>query len=142
MGRSIVYCDKCGQLLKEDDFLSGKASTADHRSYCGNCRPATSTRALPALPPASKISTSRIPKQPSNESRRIGAISPLPGTPVALPEAPPRSNTQLLLIGGGVGAAVIGLLFFMMSGDKPSPPRNENPGPPQNVVVSPPRPVD
>jgi hypothetical protein len=139
MGRSIVYCDKCGQLLKEEDFRVGKASTADNRSYCGNCRPATSTRSMPALPPPSKVSTSRIPKQPSNESRRIGAISPLAGTPAALPEAPPKPATPMLLIGGGIGVVVIGLIFLMMSGKK-SPPRDEDPGPVQNVVVSPPPP--
>jgi len=27
MGRSIVYCDKCGKLLKEEEFLQGKAFT-------------------------------------------------------------------------------------------------------------------
>jgi hypothetical protein len=139
MGRSIVYCDKCGQLLKEDDFRVGKASMADNRNYCGNCRPATSTRSLPALPPPSKISTSRIPKQPANESRRLNVISPLAGTPAQVPEAPAKSNTTLLLVGGGVGVVVIGLIFVMMSG-KSSAPRSEDSGPSQNVVVSQPLP--
>lgn len=139
MGRSIVYCDKCGQLLKEEDFRLGKASTADNRSYCGNCRPATSTRSMPALPPAMKVSTSRIPKQPGNESRRIGAISPKSGTAAALPEAPRKSATPMLLLGGGIGAVVIGLVFMMMSG-KPSAPRDEDSSSVQKVVVAQPPP--
>ena len=122
MGRSIVYCDKCGQLVKEDDFRLGKATTADNRSYCGNCRPATSTRSLPALPPPSKISTSRIPKQ---ESRRTGSISPVAGTPAQVSEAPPKSNTTLLLVGGGIGVVVIGVIFVAMSGRSSPPPADD-----------------
>src|SRR5581483_6530414 len=142
MGRSIVYCDKCGQLLKEDDFRAGKASMADNRNFCGTCRPATSTRSLPALPPPSKISTSRIPRQPANESRRLNALSPLAGTPAPMPEAPPKSNTTRLLVGGVAGAVVIGLIALMMSGPS-SRPRAEDPGPSESVVVShPPPPVD
>ena len=60
MGRSIVYCDKCGQLLKEEVFLQGKAFTQDNRNYCAGCRPSSL-----ALPQAKKASSSRIPKQPS-----------------------------------------------------------------------------
>src|SRR5579863_4079081 len=124
MGRSIVYCDKCGQLLREDDFRIGKASTADNRNFCGNCRPASSTRSNPVVPPPSKTSTSRIPKQSGYESRRIGVISPLAGTPAMPPEPPAKSPTTLLLVGGGIGVVVIGLVFAMMSG-KSSPPQEE-----------------
>ncbi|HLY10948.1 MAG TPA: hypothetical protein VKW04_16730, partial [Planctomycetota bacterium] len=142
MGRSIVYCDKCGQLLREDDFRVGKASTSDHRSYCGNCRPATSTRSMPVLPTPSKVSTSRLPKQSGHETRRVGVISPLAGTPAAPAEAPAKSGIPLLLVGAGIGVAVIGLLFLMRSGS-PSPPRVEDGGPSQSIVVAhPPPPVD
>src|SRR5580765_875418 len=114
MGRSIVYCDKCGQLLKEDDFRQGKASTADNRNYCATCRPTpnTSTTSLPKLPPTGKISTQRIPKQPT---QRLQSVSP-PGSTPAVPLVPPPKNNQMLVIGGVVGAVVIGLVFVMMSG--------------------------
>src|SRR5258708_13415965 len=118
MGRSIVYCDKCGQLLKEDDFREGKASTADNRNYCGNCRPTHSTASLPKLPPAPKVSTSRIPKQPS---QRLPSISPPASMPAVSPE-PPKSNSQMLLIGGPTGPVVIRLLSALMS-RPPPPPR-------------------
>ena len=137
MGRSIVYCDTCGQLLKEDDFRQGKASTADNRNYCANCRPTHSTASLPKLPPAAKVSTSRIPKQPT---QRLASVSPSASTP-AVSAAPPKSNSQMLLIGGGIGAVVIGLIFVMMSG-KPEPRRDDS-GPGQNVqTYNPPPPVD
>src|SRR5204862_7991485 len=85
MGRSIVYCDKCGKLLREEDFRQGKASVADNRNYCAACRPQGAV-SEPPLPPAAKkasssriprqtayesVSSSRLPKQPQNESRRI-----------------------------------------------------------------------
>src|SRR5579859_1161492 len=142
MGRSIVYCDKCGQLLREEEFRLGRASTADNRSYCGNCRPASSTTSLPKLPPAAKVSTSRIPKQPNNESRRLGVSSPSLGTPAAPPEAPAKSTSRMLLIGGGIGAVVIGLLFFL-AGSRPDSRRTEDSGATQRVLIEhPPPPVD
>lgn len=139
MGRSIVYCDKCGQLLKEEDFRQGKASTADNRSYCSACRPTQqSTTSLPKLPPVSKVSTARIPKQPT---QRLPSVSPPGGATPAVPEAPAKSNTQMMLIGGGIGVVVIGLAFVMMSGNKSAPPRGEEST--QNVVAfHPPPPVD
>src|ERR1051325_1279536 len=66
MGRSIVYCDKCGQLLKEEDFRQGKASVADNRNFCGTCRPPSNENVLP--PAVKKASSTRIAMQPSKES--------------------------------------------------------------------------
>ena len=141
MGRSIVYCDKCGLLLKEEDFRQGKASTADNRSYCAACRPTVSTTSLPKVPAPGKISTSRIPKQPQHESRRIGSTSP---PPMAPPAEPPKtqSNSQLLMIGGGIGVVVVGILAVMMSGSKPAP-RQTTEETTQTVVMNhPPPPVE
>ncbi len=137
MGRSIVYCDKCGQLLKEDDFRQGKASTADNRSYCAACRPTGTSTAIPKVPGAPHISTSRLPKQPGQESRRIQVQPPPPSAP---PAPPPKSNTPLI-VGGAIAAVVVlGLVFAMMSGSKP-PPRKEEPV--ENVVAyHPPPPVE
>lgn len=140
MGRSIVYCDKCGQLLKEEDFRQGKASTADNRSFCVGCRPANTTTNLPKIPAPSKISTSRIPKQPT---QRLPSVSPPGGATPAVPQEAPAKNNQLLFIGGGIGVVVIGLAFMMMSGGKTDPRRPEESKEVQNVVAfHPPPPVD
>src|SRR5258707_1241263 len=98
MGHSIVYCDKYGLLLKEEDFRQGRAFTADNRSYCAACRPTGSSPSIPQ-PPLSKISSTRIPKQPAHESvsssripkqphiesRRLQALPPAPPAPPPAP---------------------------------------------------------
>src|SRR6185295_10214324 len=149
MGHSIVYCDKCGLLLKEDDFRQGKAFVADNRNFCSACRPAGSTTPLPQ-PPYSKISSTRIPKQPSNESISSSRIPKQPQhesrrIPVQAPVAPPppaapASNSKMIVL--GVGGAVVGLvvIFAMFSGDKKEPRRTEDPTPPVQAVVKVPPP--
>jgi hypothetical protein len=118
MGRSIVYCDKCGQLLKEEVFLQGKAFTQDNRNYCAGCRPTGST---PAQPPAPKISSSRMPKQPApkpgstskipkhpgNESRRVPAVPAPPQDPVPADENAKARKMYLAAAGGIVGICVV-----------------------------------
>jgi len=137
MGRSIVYCDKCGKLLKEEDFHHGKASTADNRSYCATCRPTGTSTALPKVPVAPHISTSRLPKQPAQESRRI-PIAPSAPPP---PPAPPKSNLPLILGGVAAGVVVLSLAAAMMS--RPGPPPKKPDDPTENVVTShPPPPVE
>lgn len=138
MGRSIVYCDKCGQLLKEEDFRQGKASTADNRNYCGTCRPTSSSMAVPKVSSSLPISTARLPRQPQHESRRIPVAAP----PAPAPAAPPaKSNTPLII--GGVAAAVVvlGLVAAMMSGRSAPPKKTEETT--ENVVAyRPPPPPD
>jgi hypothetical protein len=46
MGKEIVYCGKCGIILREKEFARGLAHTVDHRPYCTRCRPL----ATPTLP--------------------------------------------------------------------------------------------
>ena len=46
MGKGIVYCSKCGTILREKEFARGLAHTLDHRHYCTRCRPL----ATPTLP--------------------------------------------------------------------------------------------
>src|SRR5262249_44358408 len=116
MGRSIVYCDKCGNLLKEEDFRQGKASTADNRNFCATCRPTYSTTVVQTVPQSPKISTARIPKQPSQRLPTVGTPPPTPSAP-----PPPKSNSQMLVIGGVVGVVLVGLVFVMMSGGGSGP---------------------
>ncbi len=140
MGRSIVYCDKCGQLLKEEDFLQGKAFTADNRSYCAGCRPP----GLPAAPPQpSKISTSRIPKQPSGSSsrmpkqpsQRLPVVTP-PKTPASPPAQGKSSKGLVLGLGGGL-VAVVAILAMVLGGGKTTRRVDE---PNTVVTVKPPQP--
>ena len=134
MGRSIVYCDKCGQLLKEEVFLQGKAFTQDNRNYCAGCRPSSL-----ALPQAPRISSSRIPKQPSssripkpsgNESRRLASQTP-PAAPVIAPPAGARK----LYIGAAVGIVAVCVAVGAMSGGSKEK-RSADPAEPLKTVVS------
>src|SRR5687767_6813963 len=117
-GHSIVYCDKCGLLLREDDFLKGKASTVDNRSFCALCRPVEapppepvphssgSSGRLKAIPGSSKISSTRL-KMPSSDSYRIPAAPP----------PPPAKSSAPLVIGGVLAAvALIGVVIAFSSG--------------------------
>lgn len=135
MGRSIVYCDKCGQRLKEEDFTQGKAFAVDNRSYCANCRPTGSSTALPK--PVSKVSSTRIPKQPANESRRMMAVPAPPPPP-----PPPAKNPTMLYVGiGGAVVAVIAI-FAMMSGSGTREVRRTEEAPQNQTVVAPIRPTE
>jgi transcription initiation factor TFIIIB Brf1 subunit/transcription initiation factor TFIIB len=46
MGKEIVYCAKCGTILREREFARGLAHTMDHGHFCTRCRPL----ATPTLP--------------------------------------------------------------------------------------------
>jgi transcription initiation factor TFIIIB Brf1 subunit/transcription initiation factor TFIIB len=46
MGKGIVYCAKCGTILREKEFARGLAHTMDHGHFCTRCRPL----ATPTLP--------------------------------------------------------------------------------------------
>jgi hypothetical protein len=46
MGKGVVYCAKCGTILREKEFARGLAHTLDHRHFCTRCRP----MATPTLP--------------------------------------------------------------------------------------------
>lgn len=147
MGHSIVYCDKCGQLLREEDFRVGKASTADNRNYCSACRPTGSSPALPVQPgrkvsstripkqpPFEHVSSTRIPKQPTHESRRI------PVQPAAPPAPPPPSepsSARLIYFGGAGATLVVVVLVAVFTGGKAETRRPEEAAPTQTVVTAP-----
>jgi hypothetical protein len=150
MGRSIVYCDKCGQLLKEEDFLHGRAFTADNRNYCAGCRPTGSSTALPQAP---RISSSRIPKQPPKEtvtttrlpkqpSQRIPVQAPASAPPAA-PAADGAASAKKLYLGVGGGlVVVVVILGVMMSGNKEKKKPTEEPNSGTAVVSVKPAPTE
>jgi hypothetical protein len=136
MGHSIVYCDKCGQLLREEEFRQGRASTADNRSYCATCRPTGSPK-TPLPSSLSKVSSTRIPKQPAHESRRMMAVPPAPPPP---PPPPSKSGGPVLYIGIAGAVILVFGIFAMMSGGQKEPRRTEEQT--QTVVAVPVRPTE
>lgn len=150
MGRSIVYCDKCGQLLKEDVFLQGKAFTQDNRNYCAGCRPSSlalpqakkaSSSRIPKQPSPESISTSRIPKPPANEPRRIPAVPPAAPPPPAAPvDGGAKARKIYLAAAGGIVALCI-VIYVATSGGKHKRP-GETPDPVQAVVSVKPAPTE
>jgi tetratricopeptide (TPR) repeat protein len=149
MGRSIVYCDKCGQLLKEEVFLQGKAFTQDNRNYCAGCRPSSltlpqakkaSSSRIPKQPSKESISSSRIPKQPSNESRRVPAVSP---PPAPVPAAPVDDGAKARKVYLGAAGAIVALclVIYVARGDKDKRPADV-PDPVQAVVSVKPVPTE
>ncbi len=47
MGKEVVYCGKCGSILREKEFARGLAHTIGHGHFCARCRP-LATPTLPA----------------------------------------------------------------------------------------------
>jgi hypothetical protein len=128
MGKPIVYCDSCGERLRDEDFGRGRAFTLENRNFCANCRP---EGAQPA-PPRPASSSQRIPV--SNLTPRR-AMSALPARP------PPRSAVPWV-VGGSVLGALILLVAVASSGGPPEPaPAPKAPPAPRPVaVVRPPAP--
>lgn len=48
----IVYCDGCGNMLREKEFARGLAHTQDHRHFCTRCLPLYAPAPTPTLPVA------------------------------------------------------------------------------------------
>jgi hypothetical protein len=124
MGRSIVYCDACGVLLKEEDFDKGRASVQGNRSFCADCKtaePAAEEAPAPTPPPrkrASRNSTGRIPVSGSSETgHRLRAVRES-----AMGPSKPRGNAALLYaaIGGGV-LLLLAILVAVLTGQKTKP---------------------
>lgn len=119
MGRPIVYCQGCGNNLREDDFDRGRARMIENRPFCSECRPlkdgeneAAQRRAssgkVPAPPPR-KTATDRVPMA-SPGARR--------------PAAPAQGSNPIPLIAGVGGVALLILIFAVTqsSGGTPRPP--------------------
>ncbi len=66
MGKGVVYCAKCGIILREKEFTRGLAHTLDHRHFCSPCRP----MATPTLP-AADSDDHYVPLPPRRPKTRI-----------------------------------------------------------------------
>ncbi|MBI5365900.1 MAG: hypothetical protein HZA54_02585 [Planctomycetes bacterium] len=38
MGKATVYCEKCGEMISEEDFSKGKAVHFESKDYCDRCK--------------------------------------------------------------------------------------------------------
>jgi hypothetical protein len=127
MGREIVYCEGCGNSLREDDFSRGRARTIDNRPYCTECRPYAEGE---AEPPPRRPSSGRISAQPPPPPRK-SATGSIPI--VAAPRrsgAPASSANPLPIIAGMGGVVFILLIFAVTQGGKRRPPPAESPAAP------------
>lgn len=50
MGNEIVYCNGCGNMLREREFARGLAHSFDHRHFCARCLPLYANAPTPTLP--------------------------------------------------------------------------------------------
>jgi hypothetical protein len=120
MGKEIVYCAECGKRLQQDDFDHGRASLADHRPYCHECRgveaPPPRKAAPPPLPvptpPPGRISSTRLPVLAASTTRR---------------GAPRTGARRTLYFGIGGGMAALAFLGAFLS--RPSEDRAPLPAP-------------
>jgi hypothetical protein len=81
MGRAVVYCEKCGELISEEDFLNGKAVTSGEKNYCRKCKSQVAD-VLPDEPQAPKSGSSRNMASPSAEAKTASRIIRKQGTGV------------------------------------------------------------
>jgi len=123
MGRPVVYCDKCGRMLREDDFDRGQAHLFENRSFCIQCRPLESIPLPPPPPrapppttpkPFKQVSSTRIPRAASGEYRQV------PHETLPPPPPPPDSSRGPLVIGIVIAVIVVAVLGLMMSGGRTS----------------------
>src|SRR4029077_8551814 len=100
MGRQIVYCEGCGNSLREDDFDRGKAREIENRPFCTECRPYKEGEE-----PPKRSSSGRVPAQPpppprKNATERIPIVGAPPRRQGGGPAAK-ASNPMPILIGVG-----------------------------------------
>jgi hypothetical protein len=132
MGREIVYCEGCGNSLREDDFGRGRARTIDNRPYCTDCRPYLEGEEQPAL---RRPSSGRMAALPPPRKSPTGGIPIVPA-----PRRPaPKPETNPLPIIAGVGAVVLILIIVAVSSGgtrRPPPPAEPPLAPPIEIPTA------
>ncbi|MBI3096897.1 MAG: hypothetical protein HYY93_01425 [Planctomycetes bacterium] len=77
MGKATVYCEKCGDMIPEKDFESGRAVTVQGKHYCPKCRKSVEH----LLPPPG------TPVTPVPISKKSSGIVPSVRNPVRKPHS-------------------------------------------------------
>jgi len=138
MGRQIVYCEGCGNSLREDDFDRGKARTVDNRPFCTECRPYNEGEE-----PPKRASSGRVPAQPpprKNATERVPIVGPPPRRPGAGPAA--KASNPVPIIIAVVAVIVLILMFAAGRGSTtPPPPPPEKPSTPLIIDLPKPKPA-
>lgn len=148
MGREIVYCEKCGARILQEEFDRGHAITVRNQNYCPKCRdsvaPAPPT---PPAPPPAETDARPLPVDHGKGSSALRRAIRVPATvsppmrsgpsgsrhPAVRPPAGPRgaargaaerssanpSSNKTVGIVIAVVIAVVLLLMLLMSGGEP-----------------------
>jgi hypothetical protein len=131
MGREIVYCEGCGNSLREDDFERGRARMIDNRPYCTTCKPYLEGE---NEPPPKRPSSGRMAAQPPPRKSATGSIPIIPGARRPGPTTPQATSNPLPIIAGVGGVLVILLIVAVTQGGTRRPPPAEPPAPPQQQI--------
>lgn len=135
MGRQIVYCEGCGNSLREDDFDRGKARQIDNRPFCTACRPYEEGEE-----PPKRASSGRVPAQPparKNATERVPIVAAPPRRPGPAPKA---TNPVPIIAGVGGVIALILIVALSQRSSPPPPPPPERPSTPLVIDVPKPKP--
>jgi hypothetical protein len=135
MGRQIVYCEGCGNSLREDDFDRGKARLIDNRPFCTKCRPYEDHNE-----PPKRASSGKVPAQPpprKSATERVPIVSPPPRRP---PAANKQSNPLPIIAGVG-GVVFLILMFAVTQSSSHPPPPPEKPSTPLIIDIPKPKPA-
>jgi len=115
LGQEILYCNKCGKRLVGDDFTRGRAHTFNHKQYCTKCLPQDISTGMHKAIKAEKKQTERR----TATGRRTAAARP--GTTRANLPAAPKKSPALLLSGIAIGAALLIVVFIVVSSSNAVP---------------------
>lgn len=123
MGREIVYCEKCGARILQEEFDRGQAIIVQNKNYCPRCRQGVSPPAPPPPPPAPAVDPRPVPADRAKGSSALrravkaplsrpsllrsghsGSRHPSVGRPPAGPRGSPRGAALASAAGrGGAG---------------------------------------
>jgi hypothetical protein len=138
MGREIVYCEGCGNSLREADFERGRARTLDNKPYCTTCKPYLEGE---EGPPPKRPSSGRIAAQPAPRKNPTGSVPVVPGARRPGPAAPKAQSNPLPIIAGVGGVLLLLVIVAVSQGTTRRPPATEPPAPaPAPIEIPAPRP--
>lgn len=146
MGRQIVYCEGCGNSLREDDFEKRRARIIDKRPFCTECRPFKEEESEPSR---RRSSSDRIAAPPASPRKTSTGHIPILPAPARRSTSRPASNPLPVLAGVG-GLVFIFLIYAVTQSGSKQPSVTAPPAPtpvielptPAPPQPSPPPPVD
>jgi hypothetical protein len=121
LGKSLTYCFKCSRLIREEEFVKGKAFNLGDRYSCSDCAREVGAVVAPGGGPA----PAPPPPMPPSTSR----------TKVVVIREPGKAKPMMPVVVGAI--LVAGILIAAVTGlsDRTEPPA---PPPPREPIVRPP----